>query len=50
MAGVMRSVEWMRAAVKVLEEMGYEVWLGRGGNWPPKKKRGPFLRVVPKDD
>ena len=39
-----------RGAVKVLEEMGYEVWLRRGGNWPPKKKRGPFLRVVLKDD
>jgi len=43
-----------RGAVKVLEEMGYEVWLGRGGNWPPKKKHKPFLRAVssskPKDD
>ncbi len=35
-----------RAAVKVLEEMGYEVGLWRGGNWPPKKKRKPFLRVI----
>ena len=43
-----------RAAVKVLEEQGYEVGLRRGGNWPPKKKRKPFLRVVdsskPEDD
>ncbi len=43
-----------RGAVKVLEEMGYEVGLRRGGNWPPKKKRKPFLRVVdsskPEDD
>ncbi len=43
-----------RGAVKVLEEMGYEVRLGRGGNWPPKKKRKSFLRVVdsskPEDD
>ncbi len=43
-----------RAAVKVLEEQGYEVGLRRGGNWPPKKKRKTFLRVVssskPEDD
>ncbi len=43
-----------RGAVKVLEEMGYDVWLQRGGNWPPKKKRNPVLRVVsssnPEDD
>ncbi len=43
-----------RGAVKVLEEMGYEVGLRRGGNWPAKKKRNPFLRVVssskPEDD
>ncbi len=43
-----------RAAVKVLEGQGYEVGLRRGGNWPPKKKREPFLRVVssskPEDD
>ncbi len=35
-----------RAAVKVLEEQGYEVGLRQGGNWPPKKKRKPFLKVV----
>ncbi len=43
-----------RAAVKVLEELGYEVGLRRGESWPPKKKRKPFLRVVssskPEDD
>ena len=43
-----------RAAVKVLEGLGYEVGLRRGGSWPPKKKRKPFLRVVssskPEDD
>ncbi len=43
-----------RGAVKVLEEMGYAVWLEKGGNWPPKKKRNPVLRVVsssnPEDD
>ncbi len=43
-----------RAAVKVLEEQGYEVRLRRGGNWPPKKRRQPFLREVssskPEDD
>ncbi len=43
-----------RAAVKVLEEQGYEVGLRRGGNWPPKKRRKPFLQVVssskPEDD
>ena len=39
-----------RGAVKVLEEMGYEVELRRSGQLPPKKKRGSFLRVVPEDD
>ena len=43
-----------RGAVKVLEEMGYEVGLRRGGIWPPKKRGRPFLRVVsssnPEDD
>ena len=34
-----------RAAVKVLEEQGYEVWLGRRRG-PPPKKREPHLRVV----
>ena len=34
-----------RAAVKVLEELGYEVTLERRRG-PPTKKRGPHLRVV----
>ena len=34
-----------RAACKVLEEQGYEVWLERRRG-PPPKKREPHLRVV----